>query len=229
MAKIRSDAHLYLTETGAAAPTAGAITSITAANPAVLTLTVPVASAAVGDMVLIDGTGKPELDGYAFRISVVASAGAALTLEGFDGTAMGGAVGAVGTATVYELAEEPGDGDLLHACVATITVAGQAPDSLSLDDMCSSTTVLGTPKPPTFQFTGWVDAESEGFANLVQASLESPKQERWLLIDYGTEGGYIFGPVEIGEMSITAGVNAGLAFSGSGVFKEMPTYSWAVV
>jgi hypothetical protein len=94
--------------------------------------------------------------------------------------------------------------------------------------MCTSTTVLGTPKPPTFQFTGWVDQDSAGFKNLIQASLESPKTTRYMLIDFGTAGGYIFGPVEIGAISVTAGVNAGLAFSGSGVFTEVPTYSWAL-
>ena len=226
MAKIRSDANLYLTPTGSAAPAASAITSISAANPAVLTLTTPVATAAVGDFALIEGTGKAAVDGKSFRISAVGSGGAALTLEDLDGTAMGGAVGAVGTAQIFELTEP--DADLMHACVATVTVAGQAPDTLNLDDMCSSTSLLGTAKPPTFQFTGWVDKDAEGFKNLVQASLENPKTERFLLIDYGAEGGYIYGPVQIGEISITAGVNAGLAFSGSGVFTEVPTYSWAL-
>ena len=142
---------------------------------------------------------------------------------------MGGAVGAVGTAQVFEIGEELATDDLLHACVATVTVAGQAPE---LDQSrryvrraprCSAHRSRRRSNSP-----GWVDNESLGFSNLVQASLESPKTERWLLIDYGTEGGYIFGPVEIGEMTITAGVNAGLAYSGSGMFTEMPTYSWAL-
>jgi hypothetical protein len=97
-----------------------------------------------------------------------------------------------------------------------------------MDDMCGSTTVLGSPKPPTFTFTGFVDAESPGFRNLMQASLESPKTPRWMLIDYTTGGGYIFGPVEIAEVTITAQTAQGLQFSGSGVFTEMPTYSWAL-
>jgi hypothetical protein len=226
MAKIRSDAHLYLTQTGDAAPTAAPITSISAANPAVLTLTAPEPTPApvVGDYMLIEDTGNAAYDGKAFKITAYNSGTRAATLE-FDSTDAG-AVGAVGTAATFHPTDS-GDG-LLEACMATITINGQAPDALNLDDMCSSTTVLGAPKPPTFTFTGWVDKESEGFGNLIQASLESPKTERYALIDFGPDGGYIFGPVEIGEVSVTAGVNAGLAFSGSGVFTEMPTYSWAL-
>ena len=112
--------------------------------------------------------------------------------------------------------------------MVSITVAGVPPDSIQMDDMCGSDTVLGSPKPPTFTYTGFVDKDSLGFKNLMQASLESPKTERWMLVDYTVGGGYIFGPVEIGEVTVTAQTAQGLQFSGTGVFKEMPTYSWAL-
>jgi hypothetical protein len=223
MAKIKSDAHLYLTATGAAEPAAVALTAITNAKPAVLSGVIP-AEAANGDVLLINGTGEPLLDGYAFRIANLV-AGVSAELDDFDGTRMAAAV-AGGTFQLFSKTEP--DGTLLEACMATITVTGQAPDSIQMDDMCGTATVLGSPKPPTFTFSGFVDQESPGFSNLWQASLESPKQKRWLLIDYTNEGGYIFGPVEIGEMTVTAGVGQGLQFSGSGVFKEVPTYSWAL-
>jgi len=227
MAKIRSDAHLYLSQTGNDQPTPAALVSVTKADPCVATFASAPAGMVDGSMCVFEGTGDPLLDGKAFRLTDVSGANA--TLDDFDGTRLAIAV-AAGTGTVYNLTEvaSSGDGDLLEACMATITVAGQAPDSLNLDDMCSSTVVLGAPKPPTFQFTGWIDNESDGFKNLVQASLESPKTERYMLIDYGDAGGWIFGQVEIGEITVTAGVNAGLSFSGSGVFKELPTYSWAL-
>jgi hypothetical protein len=226
MAKIRSDAKLYLTPTGVAAPPADVnITSVTKANPCVLT-----AASAIGaaTFATFEGTGEALLDGKTFRL--VNIAGSAGTLEGFDGTQLGAAVasGAGKVVQLWEVSDTDPAADLLCACLATVTIAGQEPDALNLDDMCTSTTVLGTPKPPTFQFTGWVDQDSAGFKNLIQASLESPKTTRYMLIDFGTAGGYIFGPVEIGAISVTAGVNAGLAFSGSGVFTEVPTYSWAL-
>lgn len=217
--KVKSDAHLYLTETDATPPVPVAVTGISNANPAVVTP--GAASAAVGDMVTFDGTGEPLLDGNTFRLTAVT--GSTSFAIDFDGTQLSAAV-AVGTFTLYH----KGAGGLIEACLASVTVTGQDPDSIALDDMCSTATVLGDPKPPTFQFSGFTDKESAGFRNLVQASIESPKQERMLLIDYGPDAGYIFGPAEIGSISVAANVGQGLQFSGSGVFTEVPTYSWAL-
>lgn len=227
MAKIKSDAHLWLTETGDPAPALVAVTSITNTKPAVVTLGAAVADAADGDMVVFSDTGEPLLDGKTFRIQaldVTTPAAPTFELYGLDGTKLTAAV-AAGMAQVFTKA---GTGGLLEVCMVNITVAGVAPDQIQMDDMCGSQTVLGGPKPPTFTFSGFVDAESPGFRNMVQASLESPKQERWMLVDYTVGGGYIFGPVEIGEVTITAQTAQGLQFSGSGVFTEMPTYSWAL-
>jgi hypothetical protein len=228
MAKIKSDAHLYLTQTGDPAPVPVAVTSVTAANPAVATLGAALPTgAANGDIIQFAGTGDVLLDGKAFRIANLnATVPAAPTLEllDFDGTRLTAAV-AGGTAQVWTKA---GDMALLEVCMVTITVAGVPPDSIQMDDMCGSATVLGSPKPPTFTYTGFVDKDSPGFANLMQASLESPKTPRWMLVDYTVGGGYIFGPVEIGEITITAQTAQGLQFSGTGVFTQMPTYSWAL-
>jgi hypothetical protein len=228
MAKIKSDAHLYLTGTGDPEPVPVAITSITNTQPAVVTLALAApADTANGDMVLLEGTGEPLLDGKTFRIQaldVTAPAAPTFELYGLDGTKLAAAV-ATGTAQIWTKAGLTG---LEEVCMVNITVAGVPPDSIAMDDMCGSTTVLGSPKPPTFTFSGFVDADKPGFRNLVQASIESPKTPRWMLIDYTTQGGYIFGPVEIAEITFTAQTAQGLQFSGSGVFTEMPTYSWAL-
>jgi hypothetical protein len=228
MAKIKSDAHLYLTETGDPAPVPITVTSVSVDKPALATLAAALpAGAANGDMVTFSGTGDPVLDGKTFRIQaldVTAPTTPTFELYGLDGARLAAAVDA-GSAAVYTKA---GDGGLLEVCLVNITVAGVAPDSIAMDDMCDSTTVLGSPKPPTFTFSGFVNADDPGFRNLVQASLETPKQKRYMLIDYTVGGGYIFGPVEIGEITITAQTAQGLQFSGSGVFTEMPTYSWAL-
>jgi len=88
--------------------------------------------------------------------------------------------------------------------------------------------VLGSTKPPTFSFSGFVNKAEPGFKNLVAASLEDPKQTHVVLIDYTDAGGYIIGPGQIGEITITAQTAQGLQYSGSGVFTEVPTYSWAL-
>ncbi|HXD04885.1 MAG TPA: hypothetical protein VN680_02470 [Burkholderiaceae bacterium] len=229
MAKIKSDAHLYLTETGDPAPSPVALASVTNADPALVTLAAAMpADAADGDIAKFAGTGQVLLDGKAFRIAALDTTttpgSPTFELLDFDGTRLSAAV-AAGTVQIFQKA---GDLALLEVCMVTITVAGVPPDAIQMDDMCGSTTVLGSPKPPTFTFTGFVDKDSPGFANLMQASLESPKTLRYMLVDYTVGGGYIFGPVEIGEITITAQTAQGLQFSGTGVFTEMPTYSWAL-
>lgn len=224
MAKVKSSAQLYLSPASydPSDPThALALASITAAAPAVATASAALpADLIAGGFVQIEGTGKADLDGTAWRVGTVTSA--AKTFELADSDRTGATAASAGTYQVYS------DANLIHACMVNITVTGQAPDSIALDDMCSNETVLGDAKPPTFTFTGFVDKDAPGFQNLVRASLESPKTTRMLLIDYGENAGYIFGPAEIGEVTITAANAAGLQFSGSGVFTEVPTYSWAL-
>ncbi|MFL6051585.1 MAG: hypothetical protein ACJ72W_01525 [Actinoallomurus sp.] len=200
-----------------------AITSITAAKPAVVTGTAALPTGlAAGALVSFEGTGATDLDGTAWRITNINVATKTFTLVDSD-RAGKTAVGAKGTYQAFD-----DTSNLISACLANITVSGQAPDSINMDDMCGTATVLGDPKPPSFTYQGFVDNESAGFKNLVRASLESPKSPRVLLIDYGDAVGYIFGPAEIGEMTVTAAVGGGLQFSGSGIFTEVPTYSWAL-
>jgi hypothetical protein len=223
MAKVKSAAQLYLTPTGVdpTDPTmALALTGISAAAPAAAVAVAPLDPAFIaGTIAVIAGTGAEDLDGYAWR--ALTPSGSGFKLADSDRTGEQATTG--GTYQPFIVGD-----DLVHACVAQVTVTGQAPDSISMDDMCGTSTVLGDAKPPAFTFTGWVDKDSAGFKNIMQASLESPKQPRVLLIDYGEPAGYIFGPVEIGEITITAATSAGLQFSGSGVFTEVPTYSWAL-
>jgi len=230
MAKIKSDAHLWLTETGEAAAPAIGITSITKAKPCILTCSAALpAGVVVGDFVMISGTNEVLLNGKTFRIEaldITTPAAPKVTLYGFDGTKLNAAVGVVPSGAQFF--QKAGTLALLEVCLVNLVVAGVAPDSIQMDDMCGSSTVLGSPKPPTFTYSGFVDAESPGYRNLVQASLESPKQLRYMLADYTVGGGYIFGPVEIGEITITAQTAQGLQFSGSGVYTSMPTYSWAL-
>ena len=229
MAKMKSDAHLWLSEVGDAAPVPVNITSVTKANPSVVTLAAAgPAGMAIGDFVEINGTAEAKLDTHSFRIAAVdvsVPAAPKLTLADFDGTKLTAAVAAKGTATVYTKA---GTAGLIPACLVNITVAGVAPDSIQMDDMCDSTTVLGSPKPPTFSFSGFVKKTDPGFKNLVAASLEDPKLTHVVLVDYTDLGGYIIGPGQVGEVTITAQTAQGLQFSGTGVFTEVPTYSWAL-
>lgn len=222
--KIRSDAHFYLSDGTTPSPTDFTATAGTLANPMVLTVDPVPAGIVAGGFVKFEATtpADPVLTVNAFRVLAVDAT--TITVE-YDNT--GGAALTAATGEYWSVGHDS-TADLIEACMANVTVTGQAPDSIDMDDMCSTSTVLGAPKPPAFTFSGFVDSESEGFSNLVRASLESPKLPRTLLIDFGPDGGYIIGPAEIGELTVTAGVGAGLQFSGAGVFKEVPIYSWAI-
>lgn len=222
--KIRSDAHFYLSDGTTPTGTVVTFTGATAANPMVLTAAAVPPEVVVGGFLSLAGVtpADAKLEGASLRVTAVT--GTEVTVD-YDNT--GGAALTAAEGTYYSKGHDASF-DLIEACMANVTITGQAPDSIDMDDMCGTATVLGAPKPPAFTFSGFVDAESEGFANLVRASLESPKLPRTLLIDFGPDGGYIVGPVEIGELTVTAGVGTGLQFSGAGVFKEVPFYSWTV-
>ena len=223
MAKIKSNAHLWLSDVSAGStPVPIAVTSITKASPPVVTPATMPANLANTDLATFDATGDAYLDGHSFRIGALTAT--TFTLPDVESSDIPAAI-STGTLTTYQKA---GADALLEACMAQITVTGQAPDTITLDDMCTNTTILGDNKPPTFTFSGFIDQESPGFENLVEASTSMPKPTVAILIDFGPDGGYIAGPGQIGEMTVTAGVNAGLQFSGAGVFTDVPTYSWAL-
>jgi hypothetical protein len=222
MAKVKSNAQLYITPTDYTA-TPQTLASVSAAAPAVATAVAALpANLVAGGFAYFDGTGAADLDGTTWRVANPQTVAKTFELQDSDRTGEAVDTGR-GTYTPYDTAT-----DLVHACMVNITVTGVAPDSIAMDDMCTNTTVYGDPKPPTMTFTGFVDKDSPGFAALMQASLESPKQTHFIVIDYGTDVGYIAGNCQIGEITITAATAAGLQFSGTGVFTEIPTYSWAL-
>lgn len=223
MAKIKSNAHLYISDVSdPATPAPITVTSITKASPPVVTPATMPPDLVDGDLVNFDATGDPYLDGHSFAVGALDAT--TFTLPDVESSDVAGAV-ATGTFVIYT---KTGPDALLEACMAQITVTGQAPDTITLDDMCTNTTLLGDNKPPTFTFQGFVDKDSAGFENLIEASITSPKPTVAIWIDFGAAGGYIAGPGQIGEVTVTAGVGQGLQFSGAGIFTEVPTYSWAL-
>jgi len=218
MSKIKSDAHIFLTVVGAADAAPVAITSWSTAGPVVVTATNTLAE---GDFARIAGSGSAAVDGYAWRVTNPTATD--FELADADPALIGTPV--AGTFQPYT---KVGTGAMLTACMASITVAGQEPDSIAMDDMCGSNTVLGDAKPPTLTFQGFSDAASEGYKNLWRASIADPKPTVWCLVDFTDAGGYIFGPVQVGAISITGATSQGLQFNGTGTFTEVPTYSWAL-
>jgi len=214
MSKIVSDkTAIYLTD-GSTLPVALAVVAITNVAPPVVQVA---DSSTITDLdpILVTGTGRADLDGKWWLADVIDATHVALT-----GASAGAAVGALGTIQALGIADE-----LIKACESTVTLNGQDPDSVNLDDMCDATTKLGDPKPPTMSFTGFVNREEEGFRNLIRASLESPKATRVGMILY-PDAEFVIGQIEIGAISVSAAKGQGLSYSGSGTFTSVPTYSW---
>jgi len=224
VAKIVSDqTAIWLTDADVTAPAPVAITSVSAAAPAVVTMTTLPTGLADMDFVLVEDTGNPDLDGKYFQADSVGTPANTFQLAGTDTT--GDAAMTTGTITPYNLAGS--SPEFLKACQSTITLNGQDPDSVDLSDMCDAMTKLGDPKPPTVSFTGFVDSEDEGFKNMIEASLESPKADRLLALIF-PDGEYIVGPAEVGAISVSAARGQGLTYSGTATYTEVPTYSWAL-
>lgn len=224
MAKIVSDqTAIWLTDADAVAPAAAPISAVSSAAPPVVTMTTLPAGMVNGDMVLVAGTGNPDLDGKYFTVGSVGTPANSFTLVGMDTT--GDTAATAGTITPYNLGGA--SPEFLKACQSTITLNGQEPDSVDLSDMCDAMTKLGDPKPPTVSFTGFVNSEDEGFKNMIEASLESPKSDRLLMLLF-PDGEYIVGPAEVGAISVSAARGQGLQYSGTATYTEVPTYSWAL-
>lgn len=218
MSKIKSDAHIYISEVGAAAPTPVAITVWATTGPVTAT---GANTFVAGDFAFIQGTGSAGIDGRAWRVANPTAT--KFDLADADPAKVGAPAG--GTFTPYG---KGGADAMLSGCFVAVAVAGQAPDSINMDDMCGTATVLGDVKPPTFTFSGFSDKDNVGYQNLWAASITNPKPEVFIVIDFTDAGGYVAGPGQIGEMSISAANNQGLQFSGAGVFTEVPTYSWGL-
>jgi len=220
MSKIKSDAHIYISEVGAVVPTPILVTAWETTG--VVKATASLAGLVTdGDAVYVSGSGSAYLDGKTWRVDNVTPTD--LELPDADTTKAGTPVG--GQLTAYS---KSGADALLSACFVNVAVAGQAPDSINMDDMCGTSTVLGDTKPPTFTFSGFSDKDNAGYLNLWAASLANPKPTVFIVIDFTAAGGYIAGHGQIGEMSVSAANNQGLQFSGAGVFTELPTYSWGL-
>ena len=217
MSKIVSDkTAIYLTD-GGTLPVAVNIVAISTASPAVVQVA---STAGITDLdpILVEGSGRADLDGKWWQADLVDGTHVALLAS-----EAGAAVGAVGTIQALAMGTV-----LIKACESTVTLNGQDPDSVNLDDMCDSSTKLGDPKPPTMSFTGFVNREEEGFRNIIRASLESPKATRVGMILY-PDAEYVIGEIEIGAISVSAAKGQGLSYSGTGTFTEVPTYSWEQV
>lgn len=144
----------------APAPTGVAITAVTKAKPAVLTV---VNTAVAGDIVRVEGTGFAELDG---RVFVVSSAtGTSITLANSNTVASTGTL-VTATAKAYHYEFEA---DFSETCFSSFNVTREPAATIAAATFCSTDSLAGQAGGTTVEFGGFDDPESEGLKELLRA------------------------------------------------------------
>jgi hypothetical protein len=145
----------------APAPAGVAITGITKAKPAVLTM---VNTAKAGDYVRIAGTGFASLDGKAFK--VLAATGTSITLDNSDSTVETGTFVANASALgfVYDAVAS-----LVETCFNSFDVQREAAATIAAATFCGTDSLAGQPGGMTINVAGFDDPESTGLHELIDA------------------------------------------------------------
>lgn len=181
------------------APTAHAITAVSIAAPAVVT----VASAtglAVGDIVVPKDTGFKSIDGFPFRVAVVATND--ITLEDSDTT------DETGTVTEGSLDEYA----LVELCVANFTTDQPAGTVLDVTTMCdvARRTLSGLPGQGTWTANGFHDG-ADNAQQIARDAYRSGDDQVFRLI-FRDASGVLFAGV-LNQLNIAAAVDSPVAIT----------------
>lgn len=201
-------------------PTAVAITGVSAANPAVVT--VP-NTAAPGDIIRIEGTGFQSVDGQVFE--VISATPTAVTI-GAD-TSGESAAATAGSAFFYSLT----DGSLVETCFSNFGFNREAGATITAATFCGTNTFAGAPGAQTIEFAGFDDPESEGLEELIKAQRDGIP--RVVVYNYPPSASSVGNGYKLLFPSVTiAGLNGPIAsteaaatFTGTAVSNGTPTYT----
>lgn len=212
MARITSKgAKVYFDTGGADTPIA--ITAITAAAPAVITVDgADIGSFVVGGVVGIDGTGFASVDGKSFFIDAVGAT--TVTLRGSDTSGEAGTIGEDAEATVHSQQE---------ICFSSLTTSSPPATDIDVTTICDDQkkTLSGLPQPGTVQFEGFYDSVDAGYLAMVE--LFESGEETLVAIRF-SDGSEIDLPVIVDSMSESIGVDQAVTYSATGKITGKRTY-----
>ena len=189
----------------AAAPTVLAFTTATVAAPCVIGMTTT-APSVTGDLVTVDGSGNPNLDGKLFAVGAVV-ADVSIELLGSDnsdGTDVGG------NANVYS--EE----DLVTICLSDLTMNVTEPGTVSTGTYCDPTTSIPSSvvEAGTLSLGGYVDITTDDYQELLLA--ESDGVERYLRVNL-PDNGYLIAPMTISLITWDLPLDGAIGYTGTAV------------
>lgn len=203
----------------APAPSGVAITAATKADPCVITVN---NTAAVGDIVRIEGTGMATLDGRAFEIAVATATSITINVD------TSGEAAAATTGQAYFYAE---DSELVCVCLNSFGVTREAGATITAATFCGTDTLTGQPGAKTVEFGGFDDPESDGMRELIKA--QDDGEPRVMVYVYPAAASSTGASYKLILPSVViAGFNGPVAtadgaatFSGTGTVNGRPTYT----
>ena len=218
--------YLEKKSTGSSPASPVTITSVSNSKPAIVTVpSADMASFNLSDLVILNGTGIPSLDGKTFNISVVDDVAFGLTLQGSDASS---AVAPSTTGTITNV-----EGSFVEFCLATLDRQQTPAQAISVGTTCDpSATLAGEPEAGTLAITGFEDFESPGFIEWLKAVEDGIP--RILEIELppsatppGVQGSIVYPSVTASGFSESYAVNAAAAFTGEMTLGTKPVYNVA--
>jgi hypothetical protein len=207
---------IYLHKGGVAA-TELVPTAITKAKPAVVTVA-SVTGVTAGDVVTLDTTAFPELDGKTFVVGNVVTAGNTFELVGSDTTGSAATLGANPKAHVLKAADQ------IKLCLSSIDFSTDAGGSVSCGTFCDPTASIATPPQTagTITMNGFIDKLDAGYGELLKAVEDGV--QRMLQIVLPQSQGYIVAPVTLSSLGWGTPLEGAISFTASGSLGSKPVH-----
>jgi hypothetical protein len=183
---------------------------------------------AVGDVVVVEGSGWSSLDGKAGE--VVTATSSSLTVK-LDTSAEVANFGAAAKATLIASA------DWLEACLAGLDIDSGTTDSIATGTFCDAgAAIAGAGTNGTVNINGFVDPNDAGYQELLKASEDGVPRNFKLVLPKaanpgaaGSNGGTIyFTNATVGSISQSFQVGQAATFSGSLILGAKPLFVPAV-
>ncbi len=198
------------------------ITSISNANPAVITFDASATGYKEGDIVSFAGTGKPELDGKSFVLGTVDSTTHTAVLLGANLSKLSNPIattdlGAAAAAHVFAATDE------ITLCLSSLGISVDTPGTVSVATYCDPTASLpaSVSQAGTLSMGGYIDITDPGYALLLDAEIDG--KTRILKIKL-PDNGFIVVPVTVSNVAFSLPIDGAVGFTANAVMGSKPRH-----
>lgn len=190
-----------------------AITGVSNAKPAVVSVAAASIAAFVeGSLVTIAGT-QSAIDGKSFLIGAVDTDN--FELQGSDLSANTTTI-ATGTATPID------DAAMLRFCLSSWEWQVEAADAIDVTTFCGSESLAGTPLPGTISIEGFTDMDVSAQTEWRDAVFDGQRRIMHVVLP-GSRGDIIM-TITISGYTLTMETNEAVSFAGEAVVNEVPQF-----